>query len=441
MLPLTKVEQFTRKHLRHNITVGLLDGGFFGLAIGFVSFGTILPLFVASMTDSATLIGLVPAIHASGWLLPQLFTAGYTSRLRRYKRTVLLITIHERLPFLGLALVAFLLPRIGLQAGLIFTFVLLTWQGLGGGFTANPWTSMISKIIPPESRGTFFGVQGAVANLFISAAAVGAGYLLASFDSPINFIACFLIACLFFTFSWLFLAMTREPADYEKVIEENPAPFWHGAGQILKRDRNFNWFLTARIISQFATMGFAFYIVYALRRFEMDAITAGYLTATLTIAQTIANAGMGWLGDRVGHRLMLIVGAASALLSSVLAWFAPSLAWFFPIFVLSGFANVSIWMNGMTMTVDFSGETDRPFYIGLAQTLTAPATIVAPLIGGRIADTQGFVSTFAWSAALSVVMISILIFLVQEPRKIVKPSNAQKIGIQQPSSSDGAPGT
>jgi MFS family permease len=226
-----------------------------------------------------------------------------------------------------------------------------------------------------------------------------------------------LIASLFFTISWFALAWTREPADHEKVVDENPAPFWHGSLQILKRDKNFNWFLVARILSQFATMGFAFYIVYALRRFQMDAVTAGYLTATLTISQTVANAGMGWLGDRVGHRLMLIVGAASATFSSLLAWLAPSLAWFFPIFVLTGFANVSIWTNGMTMTVDFSDEKERPFYIGLAQTLTAPATIIAPLIGGWIADTQGFVITFGLSTVLAIVMMSILIFLVKEPRK------------------------
>src|ERR671919_1422095 len=140
MLPLTKVEQFTCKHLRYNITVGLMDGGLFGVALGFASFGTILPLFVATMTDSATLIGLVPAIHAAGWLLPQLFTANYTARLRRYKRSVLMATIHERIPFLGFAIVAILLPTIGLQMGLILTFLLLTWHGLGGGFTPNGWT-------------------------------------------------------------------------------------------------------------------------------------------------------------------------------------------------------------------------------------------------------------------------------------------------------------
>lgn len=417
MLPLSKVEQFGRKHLRFNVTAGFVDAGMFGVALGFASFGTILPLFVASMTDSATLIGLVPAIHSAGWLLPQLFTASHTSRLRRYKRTVLMNTIHERVPFLGFAIVALLLPRIGLQTGLILTFLLLTWQGLGGGITANAWTSMISKIIPTEYRGTFFGTQAAVANLFISGAAIGAGYLLDWYESPVNFAICFFIAAFFFTLSWVALAFTRELTDHDKVIEENPTPFWQGAGKILKRDTNFNWFLIARTLSQFATMGFSFYIIYALRRFQMDAVTAGYLTAALTIAQTVANAGMGWLGDKFGHRAMLILGAIAAALSSFLAWMAPSISWFFPIFILSGFANVSIWMNGMTMATTFSDETDRPFYIGLAQTLTAPATMIAPILGGWIADTQGFGITFMLSMILSVVMLGILVFIIKEPRK------------------------
>jgi len=422
MLPLTKVEQYTRQHLHYNIKVGLADGGFFGLALGFASFGTILPLFVTSMTDSATLIGLVPAIHAAGWMLPQLFTAKHTSRLRRYKRTVLFMTIHERVPFLGFAIVALLIPTIGIQAGLILAFFLLTWQGLGGGFTANPWTSMISKIIPPENRGTFFGTQAAVANLFISGAAVGAGYLLDFLDSPLDFAICFFIASFFFTISWFALALTREPEDTERVIEENQPSLWKGAERILQRDKNFNWFLLSRFLSQFATMGFSFYIVYALRRFDADAIILGYLTATLTIAQTIANVGMGWFGDRMGHRSMLILGAAAATLSSLLAWFATSLSWFFPIFILSGFANVSIWTNGMTMATGFSGENERPFYVGLAQTLTAPATIIAPLLGGWVADSFGFIPTFSISTVLSVVMIGILIFIVKDPRKNPHPN-------------------
>ncbi len=416
MLPLTMLEKNVRQNLKYNVIVSLWDGGLFGAALGFASFSTILPLFVASMTTSALLIGLVPAIHSVGWQLPQLFTASYVSRLRKYKPSVIMMTIHERLPFLGFAIIALLLPTIGLQAGLICTFILLIWQGLGGGFTANPWTSMISKIIPPETRGTFFGLQAGIANLFISGSAVAAGYLLDYLDSPLDFAACFLIASVFFTLSWIALAMTREPEDTEKVIPAEKTHFWDDAKRILSKDPNFNWFLSARFLSQFATMGFSFYIIYALRQFNMDAVTAGYFTATLTASQTVANIGMGWIGDRIGHRAMLILGAVAALLSATLAWNAASILWFYPIFILTGLANVSIWTIGMAMTVDFGSEAERPLYIGLSQTLTAPATIIAPLLGGWIVDAAGFIPTFTISIVLSLVMIGILVFLVKDPR-------------------------
>ncbi|MCB0119052.1 MAG: MFS transporter [Anaerolineales bacterium] len=413
---LTPTEQQIRKHLKHNIIVNMADGSLFGVALGFGSFGTILPLFVATLTNSATLIGLVPAIHSAGWLLPQLFTASHVSRLRQYKRTVLLSTIHERVPFLGLAIVALLLPVIGVNIGLTLTMLMLIWQGLGGGITANAWTSMISKIIPPDSRGTFFGTQAGVANLFVSMSAIGAGYLLNYLASPWDFAACFFIAGIFFAASWFALAATREPEDNEKVIPEEKTHFWDDSKRILRRDKNFNWFLLVRILSQFATMGFSFYIIYALREFNMTAVIAGYLTATLTITQTIANISMGWLGDKIGHRAMLILGALACILSAALAWKATSLAWFYPIFILTGMANVSLWTISMTMTVDFGSEAERPTYIGLSQTLTAPATIIAPIIGGWIADTAGFIPTFTISAVLSVIMTFILIFLVKDPR-------------------------
>ena len=415
---LSPLEQDIRKNLKHNVTVGLWDGSLFGVALGFASFGTILPLFVATMTDSATLIGLVPAIHAAGWLLPQLFTASHVSRLRRFLRTVLITTIHERIPFIGFGVVALLLPVIGIKVGLVLTFSLLIWQGLGGGVTANAWTSMISKIIPPDSRGTFFGMQAGLANLFISISAIGAGYLLDSLASPWDFAVCFFLASIFFTLSWFALAATREPEDTAKIIPEEKTHFWDDAKKILSRDKNFNWFLGTRILSQFATMGFSFYIIYALREFNMTEVVAGYLTATLTITQTVSNIGMGWIGDRIGHRAMLIIGAFAAFLSALLAWNAVSLAWFYPIFILTGMANVSLWTISMTMTVDFGTEPERPIYIGLSQTLTAPATIIAPIIGGWIVDSVGFGPTFTISTVLSLAMIGILVFLVKDPRRI-----------------------
>ena len=91
-----------RGALKHNLIYNLMDGGFFGMALGFASFVTVLPLFVSNMTDSPILIGLIPAIHSMGWQLPQLLIADRVARLSRYKPMVLLLTIQERIPFLGL---------------------------------------------------------------------------------------------------------------------------------------------------------------------------------------------------------------------------------------------------------------------------------------------------------------------------------------------------
>jgi MFS family permease len=405
----------TRKHLKYNVIISMADAAFFGIGWGFGSFGTIIPLFFAQMTDSAILIGLIPAIHAVGWQIPQLFTAGWVSRMRKYKPAVMLMTIHERIPYLGLALTAWMLPVFGSKIVLPLAFLLLIWQGLGAGFTANPWQSMIAKIIPPDSRGTFFGAQAAVANVLISFSAIGAGYMLDILKSPLDFALCFLITCAAMAVSYFFLSLTREPVDTEKNMPSEDHNFWNAAHSILREDANFRWFLIFRVVYQFATMGFAFYIVYGLRAFHMDALTAGYLTAALTVAQTVANVGMGWLADRLGHRSMLIAGAVAVAFSSAAAWAAPSVNWLYLVFVLSGLANVSYWTIGMAMTVQFGSEAERPVYIGLSNTLIAPATIVAPILGGWIADVAGYQTTFAVSTLGGVLTAILLVFMVKNP--------------------------
>jgi len=417
MLP---IELQVRKNLRFNVIVGLMDGSFFGLGMGFGSFGTILPLFVSHLTTSAILIGLVPAIHAVGWQLPQLFTAGRLARLRRFKPTVMLMTINERAAFIGLMVVALLVPHIGATAALVITFLLLTWQGLGSGFTANAWQSMIAKIIPSDLRGTFFGGQAAASNVLMSLGAIGVGYVLEICGFPYGFALSFLLTAIFMAVSWVFLNYTREPESPEVVDQNYPATTLRGTWEILRRDQNFSWFLVTRILALLATMGFSFYIVYALRRFNMDVVTAGWLTATLTISQTVANLGMGWLGDRVGHRLMLIIGALAITFGSLLAWWAPSLGWFYLIFILEGLANVAIWTIGMAITVQFGSEVERPTYIGLSNTLVAPFTIIAPILGGWLVDAVSYQAMFMLAAAIGLVTAVVLTFLVKNPRRAIE---------------------
>jgi MFS family permease len=406
-----------RHTLRHNILVNLVDGGFFGFAVGFASFSTIIPLFVSQLTDSALLIGLIPAIHSMGWQLPQLFNARQVSRQKRFLGLVLKMTIQERLPFIGLAIVAWLAPLIGPNTALVLIFALLVWQGLGAGFAANPWQSMIGKIFPSEYRGTFLGGQSAAANLMASLSAILAGLILQRLASPLDFTLTFILCSLSMAVSWFFLSLTRE-VEHELPPATGPEHFWSALPQILRQDLNLRWFLLVRMLSQLAVIGTAFYTVYAVNSLGMDELTVGILTSVLLGVQILANPIMGWLGDHWSHRGIMAVGLLASILSALLAWWAPSAAWFFPVMILTGIANVAIWTISIAMIQQFGREEQRPIYIGLSNTLVAPFTILAPFLGGWLAELNGYTSAFSASAVFGLITLIILVFIVKEPARV-----------------------
>jgi len=404
-----------QSNLKHNIIFNIGDGAFFGFAVGFASFTTVIPLFVATMTNSAALIGLIPAIHNMGWQLPQLFIAKRLMKMERLKPFVLRNTIHERAPILALAFVGLLLPFIGPTLGLIATFGILIWQGLGAGITANAWQIMISKLIPGDMRATFFGGQSAAANLLASIGAVLAGVLLKTIAPPWDFASCFFVAGALYTISWFFLKQTREPATYVQPDPVHLQPLWRDVIDILKTDLQFRNFLMGRFISQFGMMAFAFYTVFAVKILGMSTIVVGVMTSILMVTQVIANPLLGRIADKWSRKWVLVLGSAAAVLSAILALVIKDPNWFALVFILTGIGGTAFWTIGLTISLEFGNEGQRPTYVGMANTLIAPSAILAPLLGGFLADAFGYPVTFISSAIFGVVAMIALGFLVKDP--------------------------
>jgi MFS family permease len=411
------MQTFDRTDLKHNFIANIGDGSFFGFAVGFASYSTVIPLFVATMTNSATLIGLIPAIHNMGWQLPQLLMAKRISRMEKTKPYVVFMTIQERLPILGLAIVGLLLPVIGKTAGLIATFSLLVWQGLGAGFTANAWQIMMSKVIPGEIRATFFGAQAAAANLFASIGAVTAGVLLTKLGPPFDFSTCFFLASALYVISWFFLNATREPARIPDPDTNNLQPLWSDVGKILRTDHHFRNFLISRFISQFGMMAFAFYTVFAVKKLSMSNITVGVMTSVLMITQVVANPLLGRLADKWSRKWMLVLGGVASVFSAILALVIKDPGLFSLVFILNGIAATCFWTIGLAISFEFGKESQRPTYVGMSNSLIAPSTILAPLMGGFLADSFGYPTTFVVSAVFGVISIFTLIALVKDPVK------------------------
>ncbi|MEJ5313364.1 MULTISPECIES: MFS transporter [Anaerolinea] len=399
---------------RFNFTVNILDGAMFGMALGFASFSTVIPLFISSLSDSAILIGMVSAVHVLGWQLPQLFIAPWLARKTYFKPLVMVFTLQERLPFLGLAVVAFLIPTIGNTWGIVLAFLMLTWQAIGGGFTANPWQLMIHKIIFPEVLTTFFGMQAAAMNLLAAAGAVISGLLLDRIPYPHNYALTFLIASFWLAISYAFLNATREPEGEHPFSEQNSPSLWKSMITIFQTDPNFIAVLGVRILGTFGMMASSFYSVYAVNQLGASKTEAGILTSVLMISSVVMNLFLGWLADHWSHRKVLEIGVMAMFLSAILAALAPSFTWFYPVMFFTGISNTAMWTIMMAYVLTFGEERQKPLYVGMANTLITPFTFTAPILGGWLANSFGYPATFWASSAAAIFCLIILHFFVRE---------------------------
>ncbi len=404
------------KHHRFNFVVNILDGAMFGMALGFASFSTVIPLFISTLSDSAIFIGMVSAVHVLGWQLPQLFIAPWLANKERMKPLVMIFTLQERLPFLGLAVVAFLLPSIGDTWGIVLAFVMLTWQAIGGGLTANPWQLMIHKIIFPEVLTTFFGIQAAALNLFAAVGAVFSGLILDRIAYPHNFALTFLIAGFWLAVSYAFINATKEPKGEANGAEAQFSSLWNAIITITRTDANFNAVLGVRILGTIGMMGTAFYSVYAVNQLGASKTEAGILTSVLMISSVLTNLLLGWLADHWGHKKVLEIGGAAMFLSALLAALAPSFAWFYPVMFFTGISNTAMWTIMMAFVLTFGEEHQKPLYVGMANTLITPFTFAAPIFGGWLANLFGYPVVFWGSAIVSILCLGVLHFFVRERR-------------------------
>ena len=405
--------------LRHNAFVNIMDGALFGVGIkGLASYVTIIPLFLSYLTESTALIGFAAALLLIGLQVPQLLTSGYVAGLSRFKPMVLATTLFERLPFFGLAIVALALPVIGRDAALLLTFILLGVQSLGGGFTSTAWQSMISKIMPAHRLGTFFGIQSAAGNLFGAGGALLASEILERLVYPQSFVLLFAVAGLSMMISFVFLAQTFEPKSAPRDVDAGlgPRAFASRLRGILSADSNFRWFLLARSLTSLSLTAVSFYTIFGIRRFDLSPEFVGGLTSALLISNMLTSAVIGWVGERFGLRRVLIAANILTVVAIAIALSAEDARWFYLVFALTGIVNSTQWTTIMTITVQFCTVAERPFYIGMANSLIAPVTVFAPVIGGWLVDAVSFELSFGIFALAGLLSIIVFVIPMQDPR-------------------------
>jgi MFS family permease len=412
-------------NLRHNLAALGADYALFVVGLAFASQSTMLPAFAAYLGAPNVVIGAIPAVMTLGWFMPSLFAAGHTETLEQKLPFVVRYTIWERVPFVVLALAAFFLadraPALTLGVMLL---VLLVVTGVGG-VLMPAWMDLIGRVVPVTLRGRFFGFANLAASAGGLAASVVTASILATIPAPASYGLCFLLTFVCLALSFGALVVVREPASGSSAPAVPLREYLARIPALLGRDPNLAWYLTARAFGILGSIGSGFYTVYALRAWDAPAAQVGVFTTLLFVGQMVGNTVLGWLADRHGHRLVIILGLGATLAGNLMAITAPTLGAFGAVFVMMGIQIAAMNVSNLNVMLEFApAPSEQPTYVGLGTTLVAPIAFAAPLAAGLLADALGFLAVFVVAAIAIGVALGLLIARVRDPRAMVAPRAA-----------------
>ena len=387
------------------------------VGLAFMSSATVLPAFAASLGASTVLIGAIPAVMTVGWFLPPLFAAAYTERLAQKLPFILRWTGWERLPFLVLALVAFFLADGAPALSMWLVLAMLLMMTAFGGFLMPAWTDLVARAVPARLRGRFFGLANLAGTAGGLVGSAFTSWALGALPSSTAYGMCFLAATVFIALSWIALVFVREPPA---TIVPAHADFWthlSGVPALLRRDVNFSRYLGARVLTFGSVIGSGFFTVYALRVLRAPEADVGLFTALMLGGQMTGQIALGWIGDRAGHRLVLVIAACAATVMNVIALATTSVNAFSIVFALNGLFNAAIQVSAVTVLLEFAPTPQQnPTYVGIERTFLAPFGFGLPLLGGLLIDAVGYGFVFWLSAVFSLASACVLWLLVRDPR-------------------------
>jgi MFS family permease len=401
---------------RRNFAANFVDVLFFSLAMAFASMNTIMPVFIRQLGGSALIVGLVPAIVQTGQLLPPLFAAPYIAPLARKLPFLLKVTLGERLPWPILALGCIVLAPRSSTAMLVLAVCLLAIFGLAGGICLPAWMDIVARVTPLRMRGRLFGWSGALSGLLGVGGGLLAERMLAAWAFPYNFAACFGAASVCMLVSFVALALLREPHVEDPIASVPLRAYVQQLPVLLRRDRDFSLFIVVRILGALAGMAVALVAIYATEQRGLPPSVVGRFTAAMLGTQVITTPLFGMLADRRGYKASLQFALLAQALAMALSLVVTTLGGFAVVFGLIGAATGLLFATTLNMVVEFAPPAERVTYLGLHGTLIAPATLLAPIIGGFLAQTGGYGLAFGVAAVCGCAALILLSVGVRDPR-------------------------
>jgi MFS family permease len=397
----------------------------------------LLSVFVAELTDSYILVGLVPAIAVSLYFLP---TAIVANSLRGRRKLPWLLGA-SLVRAAALALLAYIVSqadRLTDRQILQSFFICFATYTLASGFATTLSTDIAARAVARNHRGGFFSqrnlISGAVATI---AALVVIGQFSAEGPAfPMNYGVLFITATVALVMGLFFETRLTEPSRPVR----RPPLVRTGFPIAAARYRRF---LIYRAALSSVAIADPFYIVFALRSLGIEPIAIGWYLLTMLAARVVTQPLWVAYTRTHGARNTLQAAALPRLLMPLIALLMPFLidtglyrdrladTRFLPIsygviFLLAGVALAAQAVGNWTYLVEIAPSGRRGTYVRPTNVVLAIVGIV-PLAGGWLIERYDFEALFIATTGIALVTLTLSGGLSESVGRVRPVANAWRV--------------
>lgn len=407
-------ERFVWDNLRRNY-IGNFVHGMLGMT-GFrlVNAPTFLPAYLHLVSGSNAIVGLGLALQQVGNVIAPLFVSAKIEHRKKIMPAAVLFGSLGRGAILGMALVGWFLKGEPLVfALLVFIFLF----GVFMGAQRVAFTLLMSKVVPISRRGRLQAWRNATGGLIAAALAYVAGrYLIGGNTFGNGYSTTFALAfALTSAGLWALQVLLREPEPPTLRVQARFRDRLRETPRLISDDKPFGLFLVGQMLATSARIAAPFYILYVGQQIPMNGALLGLLSLAFLGADTVSNLLWGYLGDRSGFRIVLLLSLGLWIGSTLLLMAVHAPAAVFTAFVGLGASQAGYMMAAQTMVLEFGKREDLPMRIGLSTTAEGLTATAGPVAGGAVADLLGYDLVFGASVGLLTAAL-IVIIIVKDPR-------------------------
>ena len=404
------------RHLNRNIAAQLVHGMFGQTGFRLLQAPTFLPAFLFELSGSDIVVGAARSLQALGTVVSPVIGASLIGHRPRIVSATLVTSGLMRLQVLGLALVGFFL---GAGAGVVAFLALLMLLGFFQGMSQVATNSLRARVIPVRRRGIVTGARNFLAGLTSAGVSYLAGAWLIEDEVLGNgYAAVFLLAFVLGAVGMAGIAMTKEPASSALRPRESPLAALRGIAPLLREDPAFGRFFLARALGSSGRMALPFYILFAATRMEITGAVLGLVTTAWMLTASTATLGWGALGDRFGHRVVLIANLGLWTAANACIVFVRSVPELIAFFVLLGMSSGGFNQAAQNMVLEFGRVHDIPLRVAASGTAVNLVAAAGPFAGGLLVALWSYAALFGVTVALQLVALVIVVLWTPEPRRL-----------------------